>query len=237
MHILGYYIGSDDPHLLDRLCWLRARRRERGLGMVRRLNELGVPISWERVVELAGAASIGRPHLARALVESGHVESIAEAFSHYLGADAPGYLEKAELPPEEVIGLIRDSGGVPVLAHPTTLKLTGSNLEACVEHLAAQGLAGIEAYWPKHTEAEKQSYQQLGGRYNLIATAGSDFHGSNKPAIELGVGSTEGIDVDHMLRALRSRAGTNRSGHQVALQTVDVGRPRGRPGKQQVAGD
>ena len=235
MHILGYYIGWDDPGLLDRLSWLRAQRRERGLKMVTRLNELGVPISWERVVGLTGAASIGRPHLARALVEAGHVESIAEAFSLYLGAGAPAYLEKTELPPAEAIGLIRDSGGVPVLAHPATLKLAGSKLEACVEHLAAQGLAGIEVYWPKHTEAEKASYERLAAYYDLVATMGSDFHGSNKPAIELGMGFTEGIDVDQMLRALRSRAGANRS--QVDGQAVNVGQPRGRIGKEQVAGD
>ena len=235
MHMLGYHIGWDDSRLLDRLSWLRAQRRERGERIVSRLNELGAPISWERVVELAGTASIGRPHLARALVESGHVESISEAFRLYLGAGAPAYLEKVELPSAEAIGLIRGSGGVPVLAHPTTLKLTSSKLEACVALLAAQGLAGIEVYWPKHTEAEKADYQRLGARYNLVATLGSDFHGSNKPAIELGMGFTDGIDVDQMLRALRSRAGTN--GSQVANQAVNIGQPRARLGKEQLAGD
>lgn len=228
MHILGYHIGWGDPRLLDRLSWLRAERRERGLRMVRRLNELGVPISWERVLELTGAGSIGRPHLARALVKSGHVESISEAFRLYLGAGAPAYFEKAELPPAEAIGLIRASGGVPVLAHPTTLKLTDSKLEACVADLAGQGLAGIEVYWAKHTEAEKASYERLAALYNLVATGGSDFHGSNKPAIELGMGFTEGADVDQVLQTLRSRAGTKRSGHQVAVQALDVGQPRSR---------
>jgi predicted metal-dependent phosphoesterase TrpH len=236
MHILGYYIRSDDPPLLDRLHWLRAQRRERGLRMVRRLNELGIPLSWERVMQLAGAAPIGRPHLARALLDSGHVESISEAFSLYLSSGAPGYIEKAELPPAEAIGLIRGAGGVPVLAHPTTLKLSGSKLEACVEHLAGQGLAGIEVYWPKHTEAEKASYERLGARLNLVATMGSDFHGSNKPAIELGMGFTEGVDVDDMLRTLKSRAGAMRSARQVVGQTVDVGQPRSRLEKQQVVG-
>jgi predicted metal-dependent phosphoesterase TrpH len=169
-------------------------------------------------------------------LDSGHVESISEAFSLYLSSGAPGYIEKAELPPGEATRLIRRAGGVPVLAHPTTLKLSGSKLEACVEHLAGQGLAGIEVYWPKHTEAEKASYERLGARLNLVATMGSDFHGSNKPAIELGMGFTEGVDVDQMLLALRSKAGTKCSGHQVVEQTVGVDQPPNKLVKRQVAG-
>ncbi|HEV2492355.1 MAG TPA: PHP domain-containing protein [Terriglobia bacterium] len=178
MHILGYQIDREDPRLTDRLSWLQARRRERGERIVNRLNELGVPISWERVEQLAATGSVGRPHVARALLEAAHVETISEAFSLYLSPGAPAYLEKAELAPAEAIELIRAAGGVAVLAHATTLKLTGSKLEACVEHLAAQGLSGIEVYWPKHTEDEKASYKRLGARYNLVATMGSDFHGS-----------------------------------------------------------
>jgi len=237
MHILGYHIDRDNTRFTDRLSWLQARRRERGERIVSRLNELGVPISWERVEQLAGTGSVGRPHVARVLLESGQVETISEAFSRYLSPGAPAYLEKVEMAPAEAIELIRTAGGVAVLAHPSTLKLTGSKLEACVEHLATLGLAGIEVYWPKHTEVEKASYKRLGDHYNLVATMGSDFHGSSKPAIELGMGFTEAIDVDRVLRALRSRAGTNRGGHKIVGWTADGGQPRSGLEKQQVAGD
>jgi 3',5'-nucleoside bisphosphate phosphatase len=205
MHILGYHINWQDPRLLDQLSGLQAERRKRAQRIVDRLNELGVPISWERVTQLAGSGSIGRPHVARALLESGHVRAISEAFSLYLRPGAPAYIEKVEFTPAEAIELIRSSGGVPVLAHPTTLKLAGSKLEACLEDLVGKGLAGIEVYWAKHTEIEKAAYGRLAARYNLVATMGSDFHGGSKPGIELGMGFTESVDADQMLAALSFR--------------------------------
>lgn len=216
MHILGYHIDWQDRRLLDQLSWLRGRRRERAQRMVDRLNELGVSVSWERVEELAGSGSIGRPHVARALLESGHVRTISEAFSLYLSPGAPAYFEKVEFTPREAMQLIRSSGGVPVLAHPATLKLADSQFETCLEGLVSEGLAGIEIYWAKHTAAERAAYGCLASRYNLVATMGSDFHGATKPGIDLGMGFTDEVDADQMLEGLSARQGKKLSTHEVA---------------------
>ena len=215
MHILGYHIGWQDRQLLDQLSWLREQRRERAQRIVGRLNELGVSISRERVEELAGSGSIGRPHVARALIESGHVRTISEAFSLYLSPGAPAYLPKVEFTPGEAMQLIRSSGGVPVLAHPATLKLTGPELEDCLEKLVSQGLAGIEVHWAKHTEEQRTEYGRLAVRYNLVVTMGSDFHGATKPGIELGMGFTGEVDAERILEGLSARRGRKLSAREV----------------------
>ncbi len=205
MHILGYYIDHQHPFLLDRLSWLRARRRERAEKIVSQLHEIGVPISPDRVFQLAGIGSVGRPHIARVLLEAGYVQTVSEAFDRFLKAGAPGFVEKIQFTSREAIELICSSGGVAVLAHPATLRLSpdGPALRDCLEKLISEGLRGIEVYWSKHDKSEISYYEQLATRYALIITGGSDFHGSNKPTLELGAQLNGHVSDVYLLRALQ----------------------------------
>jgi len=205
MHILGYYIDYKHPHLLERLSWLRARRRDRGEEIVKRLHAAGVMVTWDRVLQLAGAGSVGRPHVARALLEAGQVPSISEAFDRYLNPGTPGFLEKIQFTSSQAIELICSSGGTAVLAHPATLKLRNEGLEACIEELISEGLRGIEGYWSKHDKPEVSRYEELAAHFGLIMTGGSDFHGANKPTIELSAGLNGQLDEASVLRALKTR--------------------------------
>ncbi len=205
MHILGYSLDHRSPRLLERLAWLRARRRERGEEIVKRLQATGVKLSWDRVLKLAGVGSVGRPHVARALIESGQVRDIAEAFDRYLSPGRPGFAEKIQFTSREAIKLICAANGVAVLAHPSTLKLPSDQLDSAITNLMGEGLRGIEVYWTKHNPDEREQYRALAERHGLIATGGSDFHGSNKPEIELGAGLDGQFDEAQLLSALSRR--------------------------------
>ncbi len=134
------------------------------------LAQVGSPLSWEHLLELAGGGIIGRPHIAQALVDARHVDSIREAFHRYLGRGAPAYVERFRFSPSEAIHMIRGAGGVPVLAHPSRL----------IEHLprlVRLGLAGLEVFYPTHPPAEQRFLAGLAAKHDLIITGGSDFHG------------------------------------------------------------
>lgn len=171
LHILGYYLDPTSVELQVALAQLRAGRQDRARQMVERLAHLGLPLSWERVAAIAGeGTAIGRPHVAQALLESGYVGSIQEAFTSYIGHGGPAYVERFKLSPAEAISLIRRAGGVPVLAHPLMLM-------DVVPQLVPQGLAGIEVYYTGYTEEERALLLAVADRYSLLATGGSDFHG------------------------------------------------------------
>lgn len=185
-HILGYFIDFYDPNLRTALERLREFRRKRNPLMVERLNQLGFAITLEEVAREAGGKVIGRPHIAKALMNKGYVKSIHEAFALYLTQGKPGYVDKEKLVAQEAIELITNSGGIAVLAHPKCLQLDLLDLEKAVQDLVQLGLKGIEAYYSTHSQPETQYYLQLAEKYNLLPTGGSDFHGSNKPEIKLG---------------------------------------------------
>jgi len=207
MHLLGYLFRADDSGLCDRLSWLRDRRRERAQRIVEKLKAAGVELSFGRIQEIAGGESIGRPHVAQALIEAGAVSSIGEAFGRFLSPGRPGYEDKDELTPAEAIQLIRSAGGVAVLAHPGTLKLKGAALERCVKELMGYGLAGLEAIWSSHSAEQVRELKALAEKLGLLITGGSDFHGENKPDIQLGTGRKNNVQVpDSVLAALRQRA-------------------------------
>lgn len=195
MHLLGYYICLDDARLAERLEGLRIQRRYRAQRMVALLNELGVEISFSRVEQMATGESIGRPHVARALLEAGAVANPGEAFQRYLSRGRPAYVLR-ELPsPREGIAWLQSAGGVAVLAHPSTLRLGRKELERCVEELKAHGLEGIEAFWSGHNRGQQETYRDLARRLGLLVTGGSDFHGAAKPDIELGRGLRGNVQV------------------------------------------
>jgi len=187
VHVLGYFIDYTRKELADTLKRFRTSREGRGRGMVARLGELGIDISWQRVQEIAGDGAIGRPHIAQAMLEKGYITSFKEAFDKYIGRDGPAYVEREKMTPEEAVALIIRSGGLPVLAHPFTVK----EPEKRIADLQAVGLVGIEAFYKDNTEEETTRLVALADKFGLIVTGGSDFHGiEDSHEVTLG-----GVDV------------------------------------------
>jgi predicted metal-dependent phosphoesterase TrpH len=182
-HILGYYIDPASDALQTALRQFRDNRDTRMDGMIAQLAAIGVPVDAARVRELAGPGAVGRPHLARALVEAGHVENVREAFHRYLSYGRPGYAPKPKVPPAEAIAVIRAAGGVPVLAHPFS---TDDPAET-VRHLQPLGLLGMEVWYGEYTPEQRGELHAIATGFGLIATGGSDFHGHGfKPGRDLG---------------------------------------------------
>ncbi len=173
VHVLGYFIDYTDHKLEAALSRMRNSRRKRALGMIAKLGNLGMHIDWGRVQEIAGSGSIGRPHIAQALLEKGYIATLKEAFTEYIGRDRPAYVERAKMTPVEAVELILQANGLPVLAHPFTV----NDPETMVIELKAAGLVGIEAYYKDYTVDEINELVNLADRHNLIATGGSDYHG------------------------------------------------------------
>ncbi len=172
-HVLGYFIDYAHSELQAFLGRRRNSRQERVQQMITKLKTLGLPIEWERVKEIASTGSMGRPHIAQAMLEKGYIASIKEAFTKYIGRDGPAYVEYGKMPPAGAVELILRANGLPVLAHPLTL----DNPEKIIIELKASGLVGIEAYYGGYTTEEINRLVSLANRYGLITTGGSDYHG------------------------------------------------------------
>ena len=179
VHILGHFIDWQNEEFRARLAHLQDSRLGRARRMVERLAELGKPVEWERVRSFAEGA-VGRPHIALALVEAGHVESVTEAFDKYISRTGPAYVERARLEPEEVVATIRGVGGLATLAHPRELHAAGS-LDPLLERLRGAGLTGMETYYQDYDEGEVEMFRQICGRNGLLPLGGSDFHGMGGP--------------------------------------------------------
>jgi len=173
VHVLGYFVDYTDHKLKATLERMRHSRRERACGMVTKLGKLGIHIEWPRVQEIAGSGSIGRPHIAQAMLERGYVVSVKEAFTKYISRDGPAYVEREKMTPQEAVELLLRANGLPVLAHPLTI----NGPETMIIKLKAAGLVGIEVYYDGYTAEEICRLVSLADRYNLIATGGSDYHG------------------------------------------------------------
>jgi predicted metal-dependent phosphoesterase TrpH len=198
VHILGYGFDVGSPALAANLARFRERRDERAREMVVKLNALGSTIAFEEVKRIAGAAPVGRPHVARALVASGTVRSIDEAFRKFLSDFGPAFVPASTLGSDEAIALIRAAGGVAVCAHPCLYR--GSSAEALVEALASEGLGGIEVWHPKHGVEESRRLSELARRLGLLETGGSDFHGGANGGVAPGDAGVS-LEVVERLRA------------------------------------
>lgn len=200
LHILCYFVEPGDGPLQQQLKQLRADRDTRNGRLIGRLNELGIPITEELLREEAGGAAIGRPHFAAVLVRLGAVESYQDAFDRLLAKGGPAYFPKAFIDPPTTIAAAKASGALAVLAHPLSLGLEPAELEGHVAELAAAGLTGMECWYGRYSGEERQALVALAGRYGLVATGGSDFHGTYKPDLSVGTGKG---DLDVPERALR----------------------------------
>jgi predicted metal-dependent phosphoesterase TrpH len=172
VHILGYFVAHRDPELHKVLARFRASRQERAQSMIDKLAGMGMPIEWERVRELARGESIGRPHIAQAMLERQYVSSIDEAFRLYVGRNRVAYVDRHKLSPAAAIQTILAAGGLPVLAHPL-------HVVHLVPELARGGLVGLEAYYTGYTPDDTALLLDLVEQYGLVVTGGSDFHGKD----------------------------------------------------------
>ncbi|MFH1038413.1 MAG: PHP domain-containing protein [PVC group bacterium] len=181
MHLLGYFVDYRDPGFRERLALLRRVRACRAEAMLKILEEMGFPLDMEKLLPGQMTGAIGRLHIAQALFRSGYVQSLSEAFSRYIGNNGPAYVSKMKLSKEDALAMILRAGGVPVLAHPGQL-----DRDELIPDLIKLGLAGLEAYYPSHSRFTTNHYLELARHYHILATGGSDCHGTNKEKILIG---------------------------------------------------
>ena len=186
LHILGFFLDRNHPKLKATLADIQKARKERNPEIIKKLNVLGISITMEEVEAVSGGKQVGRPHFARVLLKKGAVKSMDEAFRKYLAKGKPAYMDKRRLGSREAIQRIREAGGIAVVAHPKQMKLQEPKLSEEIARLVDEGLGGIEAYNSCQDRDEARLYKRLAQRFNLLVTGGSDFHGANKPDVELG---------------------------------------------------
>jgi len=199
VHLLGYFVNR--PPALAFREWLRDlhdSRRDRNLRLIARLRSLGVDITIEEV-EAKGRSMTGRPHFARVLVEKGYVTTLDQAFEDYLDESAKGYVQRREVPMREGIERVLNGGGIPALAHPIRVGrragANGDELDQWVGEMRDMGLRALEVFHSDHRPQDVERYLDLARRLDLAVTGGSDFHGANKPRIELGRGYEGNLSI------------------------------------------
>ena len=212
VHMLGYFMDVDDSGFQDILATFRQGRLARGEGMVKKLAEFGMHIEWERVLEIAGDASVGRPHVADALVEAGYFTERSDAFREYLGRNGKAYVERSKLTPPDAVKLLNDVGGVAVFAHPW-FERRGNEPEPeqslidTVEELKAAGLHGMEVHYSMYDEATVDWLADVARAYDLIPCGGSDYHHSGNSKEPLpGVNGPPMESVERLEEAARRLA-------------------------------
>lgn len=186
IHILGYFVDHYDASLQSILEEFRIGREHRGEKMVENLNNLGLAVSWERVQQIAGDASIGRPHIAQAMVEAGYVKYPRDAFDEYLGRNGSAYVERPKLLPEDAVRLLIEHDALPVMAHPTYSESKSdrkgvSSLPNILSDLKAAGLVGMEVYYGDYTPEQVEWLRGLADDFGLIPCGGSDYHALGNP--------------------------------------------------------
>jgi 3',5'-nucleoside bisphosphate phosphatase len=188
MHMLGYFVPSDDTTLNRHLEWVREGREMRNREMLDKLNQLGLTLTWDEVEAFAEEDVVGRPHFAKAMIARGYAADWDEVFDKYLGKGKPAYVERKRLSASDSVRVIRAAGGVPVLGHPFTLELALRDLKKLAGDLRDEGLQGIEVYFPQHAPETQKLYAALAKDLNLVATGGTDFHGAMTPDLKMGTG-------------------------------------------------
>jgi predicted metal-dependent phosphoesterase TrpH len=203
IHVLAYWIDLEDEEFQAELSRLRDDRFARGEAMVRKLQELGYPISFERVREIAEGKNIVRPHIAQALVEAGAIDTIEDAFTPELIMDGGrAYVEKHALDPVDAVRLIKRAGGLAVVAHPGLHREGLGVADEIIEQMAEVGLDGIECAHPDHPPGAEAHYRAMARRLGLVATGSSDCHGTRFDPVRLGTVTTDPVEFDR-LRARR----------------------------------
>lgn len=201
-HVLAYLVDPNHQPFQALLSDLRGSRVERAQRIVQKLHDLGINVSLERVYAIAGTGAVGRPHVAKAMLEQGFVSSLQEAFDKYLADDGPAYVPHFKLDPKRAIQMVHDAGGVVVLAHPGRYP---TDFRPIVESLIPLGLDGVEAFYPEHTPEMTDQLRLFARQHNLIMTGGSDFH-RREPDGSARIGSVKIPGDVNILTALKERA-------------------------------
>ncbi|QBG46691.1 PHP domain-containing protein [Verrucomicrobia bacterium S94] len=207
MHILGYFFDHTNSMLLEKIDTVREGREERNHEILKRLNKLGYRLMWSDVEKQAGADVVGRPHFAEALVQRGLVKNRKSAFELLLAKGRPAYAERYRYTGRECVELIRNAGGIPVLAHPATIYLPDDQLRGLIMGLTEAGLGGLEVYYAEHHPENIRKFKRWADELGLISTGGTDYHGSNTPDLKLGTGFGQLRVPDEALEQLKTAAG------------------------------
>ncbi|MDD5006150.1 MAG: PHP domain-containing protein [Candidatus Omnitrophica bacterium] len=181
VHILGYFINPNYPRLQTELKKIYEIRRQRVYDMCEKLKKLNIDLEPQEVFDISGKATASRLHIAMAMLAKGKITNIYEAFSRYIGNKKPAYVGKFSLNPMDAIKLIKEAGGIPVLAHPYATKC-----DELIPSFVKAGLRGLEAYYPEHSEIVTNHYLRIADKYGLLVTGGSDCHGTAKPDVGVG---------------------------------------------------
>jgi 3',5'-nucleoside bisphosphate phosphatase len=198
LHLLGYLFDPDAEALKAERARMRESRLGRGEAIVDALVAAGYPISWQQVIDIAGGGAVGRPHIGQALMQAGVVDSVTDAFAHLLSSSSPYYVPKREMPVQLAIELIRQAGGVPVIAHPWARKRGRILDEAALRSLVSAGLLGIEVDHPDHAGADRARLAELSAELGLLSTGSSDYHGTRK-SVRLGAETTSPQSLQRLL--------------------------------------
>ncbi|MBR4356595.1 MAG: PHP domain-containing protein [Butyrivibrio sp.] len=208
VHVVGLYIDYHDKEFIDGLSAFIDSRTGRNIKMCKKLSEeAGIPISYEVLTEEYPGTVITRAHFAKFMVENGYVNSRNEVFDRYIGDHAPYYVEREKISPEDAINSILKAKGVPILAHPILYRLSDERLEALVSKLKDAGLVGIEAIYSTYELRDERQIKELAKKYDLLISGGSDFHGANKPDIDLGTGCGKLFVPEDLLIPIKATRG------------------------------
>lgn len=188
VHILGLYIDHQDKAFTHKIQEFVDTRILRNRKMCRLLREAGIDVTYEALLEAFPDSVITRAHYAKYMLSQGYIQSMKEAFDRYIGDDCPCYVPREKVTPVQAVKLVLEAGGVPILAHPILYRLTAPQLEELTLELKAAGLVGVEAVYSTYNAAEERQIRALAARQGLLVSGGSDFHGSNKPGLDLAVG-------------------------------------------------
>jgi predicted metal-dependent phosphoesterase TrpH len=205
-HVLVYFIDREEGAFHEELARFREDRVRRNRQLAQLLASLGIAITYEEAVAAASSEdSLGRPHFAGLLVAKGAAESIPDAFDRWLAQGRPAFVPKARVHPAEIARVARAGGGVCVLAHPLTLELAADELDRAVGELAGAGFSGIEAHYASYRPEQRRALAKLAARHDLVATGGSDYHGTVKPGLAVGTGRGDLNVPDAVLERLAAR--------------------------------
>ena len=210
VHILGYFVDQNSHHFQHQLSQLRQTRTERVGAMVTKLQSLGLDIELKEVQRVAGHGAIGRPHIAHTLLTKGYVRSIREAFDRFLGSRGKAYVPRVIPSAQVAMSWIKEAGGVSILAHPSWQGYNETETHAACQELVDQGLDGLEVFYGNFSSRQISMNLRLAQQFNILVTGGSDYHGSFKPEVMLGKGSTSVKVPPTILEPLR-KAATQRS--------------------------
>ena len=188
VHIVGLFIDYHNAHFQEYLRGFVASRDARNHKMCALLQKAGMDISYEKLQETFPNSVITRAHYAKYMLEHGYIKSMAEAFDRYVGDHCPYYVPREKVTPAQAVALILEAGGIPILAHPILYHMSDVRLDALVSELKETGLMGIEALYSTYHACDERQIRSLAKKYDLLISGGSDFHGDNKPGLDLGTG-------------------------------------------------